>query len=352
LVFTSFLTNGQKPDGYVDRDLSLAWVSLNQIGEVVPFVSGESEIALFDVPTLLGGQHLLIRSTENLIDIWVGQRLVLHDHIGDVLIDTISGIDPESGFKVAIYSHYPVDQNISSLIIDQSRMSIQSIQSTKQVSNVENWFLLSITALLLLTGVFRFAFPHSFNHVFSNPLANKIRSLSSEEAYLDVGSFDFIFIVFLFSTFLSTVIFYIGFDTFFETDARLLSILSGWSLVLLTIHILIVAKFIWTIIFSLIYQFSGIPNIQTQDRLYFYIPVLIICSFLSIVDFSVFHFSSFELKNTVLYSLVISEIFFSVWFLLKLDKYYPHKKLLIITYLCGTEFLRGTLALYWLVQLI
>lgn len=352
VIILQLKANSQELKGAIIQDLSPAWKSIDSEGKVIPYNPAASEMVFVEVPALESNQHLYIKSPISNVDVWLGQQLIIHNLQSEILLDTLIDKPIIANTRVFIYSSTAIDDLLITTIIDTSKEPIKNIQQLKGKSNLSDAFTLGLTILLILIATFRFLFPHLFKHIFSNPLANKIRSLSAEESYTDIYSFEFLLVSLVFSLFLTLVLSYVGSQVLFKTEARLMSLVIDQIIILLWVMGFLIIKYFWSVILSAIYEFKGIPNIQIQDRLYFFIPVLTICILISLIDFSIFNYKSIEMRNTVIYALLISELFFSFWFFAKLDKYYPSKKLIIITYLCGTEFIPGTLALYWLVKLI
>lgn len=342
--------NARSQERVAEVDLSPGWKSINTSGEAITYQRNLSRIIFFN-PDELENQHRLKISSNQPIDIWINEQLIIHGLEGVVLLDSMVSRDALKDATVTIYCEDGIDDNVTTSLISPENANIKVIQWYKSSNSIRNWFLIALTILLLMGGVFRYYFPLAFGHVFKNPLSGKMRSLSAEESYLNFGSLDNIYVLIYFSFLLATLLLYLGTGRLLDTSRAITGIFYFWIVLFVIIILTVLAKYVWMRILGFIYQFQKIALIQLQDRINFFIPVIIICLAISILDYSFFAFTSVKLHNTAIYAMIISEIFFSIWFYFKFDKSYPHRKLMIITYLCTTEFLPGTLAIYWLEQL-
>jgi len=333
------------------QNLNSSWKALSIGGAVTDYTTGHEETVYFEIPSIPENVQLRITSPFP-IDIWLNSQLILHGFSGEKVFDRMEDQQfYQAGAIITLYRQGGVTSEVKTELVQVMSLQNEITQLPKKEEFFKNWYLIVMVILLLTGGLFKFYFPIPFSHAFTNPLSNKMRSLSSDEAYLSFGSFDNLFVLIYFSLLLSSLLVYLGADFQLHLNKNLSGLFTLWFYIFIASLLLVLFRYLWASVLSKIFQFTGVPNIQIQDRVNFFIPVFVIGLSISLIDFSLFNWQSLQLRNTVIYALIISEIFFAVWFYFKFDKFYAHKKLMIITYLCTTEFLPGALAIYWLGQL-
>lgn len=336
-------------DTLVVRDLSVEWYAVNKKGEIEPFDPGNSKVVYFKIPQDTG-LRLLIYSPYK-IDLWIRDQMISHGLHGQNLfsLDSLK-LHFQHLEGLTIYSEEGITPEISTKIIEtNASIKLPQKGSLRWISQTHDWYLISLLLLIVLAGFYRRLFPVSFRHAFENPLTFKVRSLSEEDTYLDFGSIDNIFTILFFSALYATNLTYLTLNHQMRFEEGSLTDLGyTWLIILFTASLVVLSKHFWCRLLSFAFDFSGVSNIQVQDYLNFLIPIFSTTLGLTMLDFGMYDFHSEKLRLTVIYALIISQIFFVVWFYLKVDKFYPNKKLLIIIYLCTTEFLPGALTVYWL----
>lgn len=336
-------------DTLVVRDLSITWKAYDPGGEIAEYLPEQSQAIFFEVPDV--GGKLLIEALEP-IDIWVDGRLLYHGFSGaltypvDSLLRAL-GQAPD----LTIYRRQGISREALKTVIfrlTESQGGIGSV-SFRSPPNA-NFYLMICTLMIFVAGIFKRLFPISFQQAFQSPLTFKMRSLSAEEAYMGFGSADNLFTLAFFGMLTSTLLSYLDLYPLGRIPGFIGDTFWVWLLTALFIPSLVTLKYLWASLLASVFEFRSIPNIQTQDFLSLFILILASCLAISVADFALFNSESVVLKSLVFFVLVSALLFYQVWFYLKVDKYYSHRKLMIITYLCTTEFLPGFLIIYWLVK--
>lgn len=346
----------QAQDTVVTQNLKHMWVSIDSSGELSPYVEdGDAELIFFELTE--SNQHGKLQiNSDRPIDIWLNNKLIYFQFSTSVVLDLDSirqnsGIDHKLKFK--IFARGGVEESLTTQIIqigDFLASDLVKVSQRKGASS-EDLYILIITIILFLAGVFRRFFPITFKQSIQNPLSLRVRSMSAERTYDSFGSLDNMYSVFFLGAISSLFLTYLGYELVFLSARGLIGGLLNWLVASLVIALGITVKYWWTKIVSFLYQFREIPNIQAQDFIRFFTLVFLVGVALTLLDFSLFNTSSVWFTNLTLYLVLFALIFFQVWFFRKFDKFYSHKKLMIISYLCTTEFLPGFLAIYWLVKM-
>jgi len=353
-VFSFFITMSvfSMADTLVMRDLAVAWRTFDGKGAVSEYVKHENDIVFFELSKGSDSEKLLIGSDEP-VDIWMNERLVKHNFSGlvtytpDSLVVTFG-----SPIRVTIYQKGGIGKTLVTQMaeIKTGKGAVDPLHPRLEGFE-HNAYLMILTILVLFTGVYRRLFPISFSHSFQTPLTFKMRSLSAEESYMSFGSIDNLFTGLYFSGLVSAFFSYSGVYPFREAPVSLAGSLWTWLFSTLLVFAFVLLKYGWSRLLSLIFDFKGVSNIHSQDFVSLFILVMAVCLGISAIDFTLFDFVSQTLKSGAILLLVLAVIFYQLWIYFKFDKYHSHRKLMIIVYLCTTEFLPGFLIIYWLVKL-
>ena len=339
-------------DTLVMRDLAVAWRTFDTDGVVSEYVRSKNEIVFFELPKVSPSERLLIGSDEP-VDIWLNEHLVKHNFSGSTTYSPDSlRMALGSPVRVTIYQKGGIG---SSLITQIAEIHSNKVSGDPLHPRLEGFaddaYLIILTILVLFTGVYRRVFPISFSHAFQTPLTFKMRSLSAEESYMSFGSIDNLFTGLYFSGLVSAFLSYSGVYPFREAPVTLASSLWTWLATTLLVFAFFLLKYGWSRLLGFIFEFKGLSNIHSQDFVSLFILVMTMCLGISAIDFTLFDFGSQTLKSGTILLLVLAVIFYQLWIYFKFDKYHSHRKLMIIVYLCTTEFLPGFLIIYWLVKL-
>lgn len=332
-------------DTLVLQDMKHAWTPLDQ--------GAERFLIRFELPVLAANEALMIRSEEP-VDIWINAQLGWHQFDSTLFLDA-SALAPfgTGSYWIQLFSSGGIEEDalVTRLIRIVSLPREEVAGSSSMRTADQAGYLIILTILLLLLGIYRHFFPITFNQSIQNPLSHKIRSFSADKTYVTFGSVDNLFSLFFFGG-LATLIFgYLGYGLELWTEDSVGRTLTNWVLGSIVVSLVLIGKYVWARFVAFVYQFRGIPNIQVQDFVHFFTLILLIGAGMSLIDFSSTGHSGAGMENFIIYLMILSLIFFQVWFFLKFDKFHTHRKLMIFSYLCTTEFLPGFLAIYWLMKL-
>lgn len=339
-----------KADTLILKDLSASWIPVSSSGEVGGIVTADTRQVFFELPENLPEKSLLSVSADQPIDIWVNGQLYKSRFSGSIFfpIDSILMLSDTIG--VTVFGREGISGLATKLMRIGATNTVVASASERVFDPMVNAYLMILTGLILLTGLYKRFFPFTYSKAFSNPLTFKVRSLSTEESYLSFASMDNLFSVLYLACLLAMLLTYLGSTPLgFMPGGVLSSILSFWVIVVTIILIILLAKYLFSRIISVIFEFRGLANIQTQDFIHLSILVVSVFVILSLIDLTGFGFQSSRIQAIVRYGMVFSIVFFQFWIFLKVDKFYSHRKLMIFIYLCTTEFLPGFLTIYWLI---
>lgn len=346
--FLSLLAGAQ--DTVVVRDLSRAWISMDKDGNPDPYLPGDrSRVIFFELPEdLQEGSALRLKATKP-VDVWINDRLVLHHFDSIRHFDDIS-----SGDQFKVYGQKGISgiftSNIVRLEEKAKEIELNPISEKRSRGETEHYLVL-MTIILLLAGVYRQFFPITFNQSIRNPLSSKVRSISVDQTYVNFGSIDNLFSIFYFGGLITFLFNFLGYNLTVIKDEIFINALLNWLLASLGISVLILIKFLWIRLIAALYQLRELPNIQIQDFVHFFTLIATGGILITFIDFTLFDSTASFLKSGVKYLTISSLLFFQFWLFLKVDKFSSFRKLMIILYLCTTEFLPGFLAIYWLTEM-
>lgn len=336
-------------DTIVVQDLRHAWVSMDKQGELMTYMPDtKTKVVFFQLPEdLQVGYYLKLQGLRPL-DVWMNNQLILHQLDSAVFFTKLLATDH---FK--IYSESGISDALVTQIlkIRPTGQAVDETISEKKSQWKDEYYLILLTVMLLLAGIYRRFFPVTFNQSVRNPLSYKIRSISADQTYVNFGSVDNLFSIFYFSALITFLFTILGYDLLFNKSEAFVYGLVNWLMTSLLISLIILIKFLWTKMIASLYQIRELPNIQTQDFVHFFTLIATGGLLISLIDFAVYDSSAGFLKDFIRYLAVASLLFFQFWLFFKFDKFSSFRKLMIISYLCTTEFLPGFLVIYWLTKM-
>ncbi|MEQ8469991.1 MAG: DUF4271 domain-containing protein [Marinoscillum sp.] len=353
VVILSIRCFGQM-DTLIVKDLKVGWLSFDEQGNTIPYQEDKSEIIFFEPPSDVEPNTYLLINCLTDFDIWINDQLIHHGFSGKLQlpIDSLNSAymtPPSLTFFAKSWKSPELQTSLYKLTPTQDRNPYSKVGRQGFLS--ADVYLICLTMLIGLLGIYRRFFPSSFSKAFQNPLGFKLRGLSAEDTYLGFVSFDNILSITIFGLMSALLVSYLGYQPIPSVANPNWGPSLGAVLMLASLFMLyVVVKYLLGHLVASIFDYKGVANIQTQDYTHFCILAISLCLALSAFDFTLYNFTSAGLKTTVVVTLIISMIFFQFWLLMKLDKFYSHRKLMIITYLCTTEFLPGFLIVYWLVK--
>lgn len=351
LLLTSVVLFAQKDTVFV-KDMTSSWQTFDGSGLFVPYIQQQSEIIFFEVPRQSGA--LIKVQCKVSFDVWVNDQIYLSQFKGTTFLNLDSLNN--SHLELPTLTFYSSDWREGDLITELYEVIKTGREKaygkiTKQGHLDQNSYLIVLAILILMVGAYRRFFPGTFSKSYSNPLSFKLRGLSAEDNYQNFLGFDNIVAIFYLSIMASLLSYYLGYQMI------QLGISPSWQvsvpviiLVALIGGVMLIGKYLWSLMVSAIFQFKDFPNIQNQDYIHFLILLTSVCLGLSIIDYTQYNFTSEFLRSSIIMIYVIMLIFFQFWMAIKLDKLYSHRKLMIISYLCTTEFLPSFVIIIWLLK--
>ncbi len=216
---------------------------------------------------------------------------------------------------------------------------------------LSHFYLLALMVILIMTAILKYVFPNKFSWLMSNPLASR-SSLDQDELYTGFWHLENLFTSLIFSLFVSLQIIYL------HQELNVWSYLNTWNDQYVTqwlfiaglIFGLLFAKYIYSWLMSRLLQARILPNIQFQDFIQIFIWLSFVIIGLFFIDLYLIPDTRLVLADLAYLLLIGGLIAFQLWLYFKFVKYYSHKKLLIISYLCTTEILPVFLIIFWLVK--
>lgn len=338
-------------DTLVIQNLRHMWVEVDSKGNLTPYTSGNSpELIFFELSTSEQQDYLLLKSKKK-VDVWLNNELILLQFDSAVTLD-LDSLFKEKGdnLRFKLFSAGGIDQSLVTKKIRIGNFTETDLITLKerQKSEANDLYLITLSIILLLTGIFRRYFPLVFYQSIRNPLS---RTASTKRTYDSFASADNLYSIFFFGA-ISTLFFaYLGYNVVLFSGSGVIHGLFNWLISTFVVVGVIVLKYLWTKFISLLYQYRETPNIQTQDFIRFFTLIMLLGTLFTLIDFSLFGSGSGWFRDMTLYIVLLALVFFQIWLFRKFDKHYSHKKLMIISYLCTTEFLPGFLAVYWLVKM-
>lgn len=352
LCLTAFFARAIEDTLFI-QNLRHMWISIDARGNMAPYTADKyPELIFFEITEPEQHGDLLLQSQKP-VDVWLNNKLIFYKFDSSAVLDLDSLFEEEKGqLKFKIFSAGGIDESLVTrkILIGKSLQEDYVNVSQRERTGINDLYILILSILLLMTGIFKRFFPGTFRHSIQNPLSFKVRSASADR-YESFGSIDNLYSVFFLGAITTLFFLYLGYDVILIPGKGVVTGLINWLVVSLAISLGIGLKYLWTKLICVLFQFREIPGIQLQDFIRFFTLVILIGTCLTLLDFSFFNSTTEWFRDLTVYLVLFSLLFFQVWFFRKFDNFYSHKKLMIFSYLCTTEFLPGFLAIYWLVKM-
>ncbi|MEQ8238035.1 MAG: DUF4271 domain-containing protein [Cyclobacteriaceae bacterium] len=336
-----------------DNNSFLKYHWFQKKGEVFIPVLGEIEsnaIYLFITKNESGTIEIC---NEDEYDVWIDNQLIFAEiKSGCIQIESSKFLELNDADTSYL--------RISSSNLSRLSTSLISQENSKNgvlVSRTEgDWlhdFLMVYTVIVLVLGaLYRQSFYLKFRKSLRNPFNFKIRAVVAQNSYSKFISPDNLFALLFLSLFLSGLLLVINAELglFNIPQENLFSAISFWLMLSLAFFLFCIAKYFVALLLAKVFNLRNFPNIQVQDFIHFMTFVSGITFVLVLIDFSFNSVADQFFLDSARFLVIVAILFFQLWFFLKFVKYYSHRKLLIISYLCTTEFLPGFMAAYWLLN--
>jgi len=347
--FLLLVASAQGPDD--DASLKYHWFEKtdNDIRPIIGDVLGD--VVYFYV--LAKSQNEIEICNEDAFSVWVNNQLVFAQ------IDTgcvkINQNEQLSNFGDTVF--YRINsENLSrlstNLVINEPEKEEEVLQPRVESQWLNDFIMIFMSFMLVLSAFYRQSFNLKFRRALRNPFNFKIRGVVAKDNYGKFLSVDNLFALGFLSFFLAGLLLIINTELglFKSNQETLLSALGFWLIASFAFFAFCFIKYVVASALSITFDLQAFPNIQIQDFIHFMTFTSGITFILVFLDYSFEAISSNLFLNLARLVVIFGILFFQFWFYLKFVKYYSHRKLLIISYLCTTEFLPGFIAAYWLIN--
>lgn len=345
-----FGTRSHASDTLVVEDLRPSWIYPNgEEWDPLVDISGIKTLLIpVSKPSAEEDLIVVIKSSQNL-DIWINDRLIM--------IDTQSWNSSLSN----LFKEHDSDQIIIQLTSKWGFEQVQThlVKATPTIAapldsgslrkrakvGFHNFVLIYVLLLVIVTGVFRRFFPLKFYQILK--WRPKLRKVDIDENFGGIFTIDNL-ITILFSCLLLAILGvyhrfhsgYLGsgFREFFALGSYIFFVSVGLYLV----------KWLVARVFASIFNFRNVYGIQLLEFLNFGSMVLLSAFVLLLLDFTFWEESHWLILKGLGAFLAVAILFFQPWIYLRFNRILPNSKILIISYLCLSEFLPGFLLLVWI----
>lgn len=227
----------------------------------------------------------------------------------------------------------------------------EAIIRVRDPNKISNFYLEALMIILFTTAILKYFFPAKFVKLFSNPLASRSASDLSE-FYTGFWNPENLMTTLLFCLIAAIQVIYIHVELSIWPYLNTWNdqYLMQWLFISGVIFLFLIIKYLFTWLMSLLMQTKVLPNIQFQDFIQVFIWISIVSMGLFFVDLYLISKKNYSLANLAYVLSIIVLLSFQLWLYFKFVKFYSHKKLLIISYLCTTEILPVFLIIFWLVK--
>ena len=287
------------------------------------------------------------------VDIWINNKLYFRQLPKGCdkfkVLDLQEMVGSDSLIISVAYDRFA--QLSASLLVPSNESENKAVLRDKNPERISEFYLQAVLIILIIAAILKYVFPTKFAWVLSNPLASRSAS-DIEEFYTGFWHIENLITTLIFTLIASVQIIYI------HQELAIWPYLNTWGdqyflqwlFISGLVFLLLLAKYIFSSLMAMLLQTRFLPNIQFQD----FIQIFIWLSFASLglffADLYIIEETSYVLVNLAYLLLIVVLGAFQLWLYFKFVKFYSHKKLLIISYLCTTEFLPVFLILFWLVK--
>lgn len=287
------------------------------------------------------------------IDVWINNKLYFRELPRGCdkfrVFDLREQVGMDSLILSVSYDRYT--QLSASLLVSSNHSDNLAIPRDKNLDSLTEFYLQALLIILMVAAALKYAFPAKFAWVLSNPLASRSAS-DIEEFYKGFWHIENLITTLIFALIAAVQIIYIHHELsiwpYLNTWGN--QYFSQWLFISGIVFLMVLAKYIFSRLMAMLLQTRFLPNIQYQD----FIQIFIWLSFASLglffADLFIIKNTGFVLVNLAYLLLILVLGAFQLWLYFKFVKFYSHKKLLIISYLCTTEFLPVFLIIFWLVK--
>lgn len=337
-------------DTLVIEDLRYSWIDVQE-DELRPAGKPSSlKLIAFLVDESQG--DLLQVCNDEPFDLWVNMQMLLNQADGCTTLNLRE--IRESVYSDSLLFHTSTNEDFSTLSTKLLRINELSDDSVfiESRSNKDflNFYFLVVALGILFIGVFRKIYPLRFERSTFNPF--KARGSSIDEYYSDFFRSDNTLFITLFSFIVSLCFHFLevkNFESNYESTS-FFGFLKGWSFKWLLVTAFIYIKYIFGIVISSVFSLRAIANIQNQDFCNYFFWVFMLVLGLNLTELAFANSGIILGADYLIFFIVVSVVIFQIGIFMKTYKSISFNKILIISYLCGTEFIPGFIIIYVLLR--
>jgi hypothetical protein len=339
-----------KIDTVMVEDLRFSWIAIE--GEQPVPVVDPNAVQLLSFTLEPSAGQLLKISNDAPYDLWINMRLLESDISGPqtLSLDLLKASLNSDTLNIQIWSKSGVAK-MSTTLWKESEVGDLPVELLQRKDTAyASYYVFGTFLIILFTAICRRYFGQRYVRIFNNPF--NLRVSSMEDAYSDFFDSENILFVLYVSIIAAFEFnyFQLKADLLFAESLDWSALIFNWIKVAGVIFGFFIVKFIVGQIASLIFNFRSINNIHNQDFLNFFVWIFYVIWLLTLIDFSI-GFLDVYIKDSLPRLFVgIMLIAFQIAIYLKLRKYIPQNKIMIISYLCATEFMPGFLMIYLLLK--
>ncbi|MEO9476857.1 MAG: DUF4271 domain-containing protein [Cyclobacteriaceae bacterium] len=349
-VFLSlcFLVSRSQTDTILVENLRYSWVYQNEQNKVEP-VSGLSGLTSvsFHIPTD-NGEFLRI-CNDNPYDLWVNLKLLSSESENCITysLDSIMRVVSSD----SLFFHVVSSKGLTSLTTEL--MAVTEMEPDEVViesrfsADFRNYYLTVLSLFLLLVAISRRLYPFRLAATLSNPFK---ATASVEEYHFDFFTISNLFFVFIFSFLAAFVVQFMEICNNWENfgGLKFIDLLGLWSFKLVLIFGVVLIKYILSIVVAQIFSLRGVPGVHNQDLINYLFWIFVLLAVITLGQYSLRTEGDSDIARIMIVILAISLLIFQAGIYLKVSKITSLNKMLIISYLCVTEFLPGFILIYLL----
>lgn len=346
LLFSFVLCQCFAQDTTIVEDLRYSWIDVGQ-DELTPAANPSSlNHIMFFVDQ--SQREILEICNDEPYHLWVNKKLIMNHATGckNLHLQELH----EIFFTDTLAIHLATKGGFSKLTTKLLTVKVDAENAVALDPRIHqhyhNHYYLILSIFLISLALFRRIYPLRFSRLLSNPF--KSRSTSIDEYYSDFYRLDNILFILLFSFMVATSLQYLALkeSPFNYESTNFKGFLSDWLLKWSLIASFCFAKHFIAKLLSTIFSIKHISNILNQDFLNYFFWVFSLILTFTLFEFSTAGLGGFLSADILIFFTILSIAIFQIGMFLKMYKMNSSNKILIISYLCGSEFLPGFIIIY------
>ncbi len=212
-------------------------------------------------------------------------------------------------------------------------------------SGFQNFVLIYVLLLIIVAGIFRRFFPLKFYQILK--WRPKLRKVDIDENFAGIFTIDNLLTILFSCLMLAIIGVYHRFHSGYLGSGFREFLALGSYIFFVTVG-LYLAKWLLARLFASVFNFRNVYGIQLIEFLNFTSIILLSAFVLLLLDFTFWGESHWLILKGLGVFLAAAIVFFQPWIYLRFNRILPNSKILIISYLCLSEFLPGFLLLVWI----